>query len=377
MGRAYSITMIKIAYIISTLENKGPVNVLFNTVKYLDKTKITPVIITLSPENSNSRYTDFKELGVEIIQMKQSRIKGLFFGVSKLKEILKRLQPEIVQANCFRSTMITGLFIKRCKRIVVIHNFPHEDYLMKFGKVKGSLMEYITTVCLKKFDRRITVSESLRNKISLKYGINSISVKNGIDTDLYNSFKQDKNEIRKELNIAENEKVFIYLDSLIKRKDPETAIEGFVSAFNSENILLVVGGGSLLDQLSEKYKTYRNIIFTGMTKEPFKYLKASDFYISSSLSESFHLSVVEAIYSGLYVIVSDIDAHREILSFNSSLGSFFEPSNVDELKNILSGLSHKNINTANCKALVENHLSAKIMAENYQNLYMKIITGIE
>lgn len=369
--------MIKIAYVISTLEGRGPVNVLFNTVKYLDKTKITPVIITLSYENNNSRYNDFRELSVEIIQMNQSRLKGLFFGVSKLKEILRRLNPDIIQANCFRSTIITGLFIKIYKKIAVIHNFPHEDYLMKFGKIKGSLMEYITKVCLKKFDRRITVSESLKKKIFLKYGVNSIAVRNGIDTHQFNSFRLNKNEIRKDLNIPESEKVFIYLDSLIKLKDPETAIEGFIRSFSSDNTLLIVGGGSLLNALVEKYKNFRNIIFTGMTKEPFKYLKASDFYISSSLSESFHLSVVEAIYSGLYVIISDIDAHREILSFDSSLGCFFEPGDIDGLKNALTNLSRKDINTTNSKPIVENNLSAKIMAESYRNIYSDIITVVK
>lgn len=368
--------MINIAYVISTLEGRGPVNVLFNTVKYLDKTKIRPVIITLSPENNNSRYNDFRELGVEIIQLNQSRIKGLFFGVSKLKEILRHLHPDIIQANCFRSTIITALFIKKYKRIAVIHNFPHEDYLMKFGKIKGSLMEYITKVCLKKFDRRITVSESLKNKIYLKYEIDSTAVRNGIDTDLFNSFRLNKNEIRKDLNIPVNEKVFIYLDSLIKLKDPETAINGFVNAYNSNNTLLVVGGGSLLNTLTEKYKSIKNIIFIGITKEPFKYLIASDFYISSSLSESFHLSVAEAIYTGLYVIVSDIDAHREILSFDGSLGCFFEPANVDELKNVLANLPQKDIDTAKGKPIVENHLSAKIMAENYQIIYTELVTVV-
>jgi len=367
--------MIKIAYIISTLENKGPVNVLFNTIKYIDRNFIIPVIVTLSPESRISRYNEFKDLGIEIIQMNQSRIQGMFFGVSKLKDILNKLKPDLIQANCFRSTIITGLFIKKYRKIVVIHNFPHEDYLMKFGKIKGYMMQYLIHFCLKRFDNRISVSESLKYKFYHKYRINSIAVRNGIDTEKFKSLKTNKSEIRRELKIAVQEKVFIYLDALIKIKNPETAIDGFLAAFQGSNLLLVVGGGKFLYELKVKYGEFNNIRFIGVTEEPYKYLKASDYYISSSLSESFHLAVVEAIYSGLYVIISDIDAHREILSLDNSLGKLFKPENVNELKNILTGLNNNQNDPEKCRALVNRNLSAEIMSKNYQDIYFQIIKG--
>lgn len=365
----------KVVYIISTLENKGPVNVLYNTIKYLDRAKFEPTIITLSPEISNSRFNDFQDLGIEIIQMDQSRIQGLFFGVSKIKDILDKLKPDLIQANCFRSTIITGLFIKKYKKIVVIHNFPHEDYVMKFGIIRGYMMQYLTHFCLKRFDNRISVSESLKYKFYHKYRINSIAVRNGIDTEKFKSLKTNKSEIRRELRIAEQEKVFIYLDALIKIKDPETAIDGFLGAFQSSNLMLVVGGGKFLNDLKLKYGEFKNIRFIGMTDEPYKYLKASDYYISSSLSESFHLAVVEAIYSGLYVIISDIDAHREILSLDNSLGKLFKPENVNAIKNILTGLTFNQNDPEKCRTLVNSNLSAEIMSKNYQCVYFNIISG--
>ncbi len=48
--------MKKICYVISTLQKTGPVIVLYNLVKNLDRTRFEPYIITLSKEPEKSRF---------------------------------------------------------------------------------------------------------------------------------------------------------------------------------------------------------------------------------------------------------------------------------------------------------------------------------
>ena len=366
--------MKKIVYIVSTLENRGPINVLFNSLKYLDRSYFEPIIITLSPENKKSRIKDFENLNVNIIQLNQSRIKGLFLSVWKIKNILKNIVPDCIQANCFRSNIIVGFFLRKYKTISIIHNYPYEDYIMKFGKFIGYIMHYSSKLAYNRYNLLVSVSEALKVKVNKKYGINSIAIKNGIDIN-HPSFKtvKTKNEIRKELNIATDKKVFIYLDSLIKRKDPETTIKGFIQAFNENNTLLVVGGGILFEDLKTKYKN-TNIIFTDFTSEPYKYLQASDCFISSSLSESFHLSVVEAMFNGLYVILSDIDAHQEFISLDDSIGVTFKRNNINDLKDKLKKLNFDNFSYSkkHSPQLVIENLSAEIMSKKYQDIYINL-----
>ena len=47
----------KILYIVSTLKNSGPVNQLFNVVKFINGHQV--IILTLSPEVDDSRIQDF------------------------------------------------------------------------------------------------------------------------------------------------------------------------------------------------------------------------------------------------------------------------------------------------------------------------------
>ena len=365
----------KIVYIISTLENKGPVNVLYNTIKYLDRTLIDPVVITLSPEKKYSRFEDFKNLGIDIYQLNLGRFEGIFFSVSKIKRIFKEIEPLCIQANCFRSNIIVGFFFSKYKTISIIHNYPYKDYIFKFGKHIGFLMHLLSKFLYRRFKVLIAVSESLKENINNKYKINSISIKNGIDIDcpLFNTHAS-KQDIRNELGLEFNSKVFVFLDSLILIKDPETTIQGFLNAFCNKNILLIVGGGNLLSELKIKYARNTNIIFIGMTSEPFKYLKASDYYISSSLSESFHLSVAEAMFCGLFLVLSDIDAHQEFISLDKSIGVTFKPNNVSDLTDKLQNLDSRNLNYSimNSPKLVIENLTAETMSEKYQELYEKL-----
>ena len=68
--------MLKILYIISTLEKTGPVNVLFDIIQNIDRNKFEPVILTLSKEKKNSIKSKFENLNIKIYSMNLSGASG-------------------------------------------------------------------------------------------------------------------------------------------------------------------------------------------------------------------------------------------------------------------------------------------------------------
>lgn len=65
---------IKVCYVISSLSNQGPPNVLYNIVKYMDFSRFDVFIITMVEEQKISRIEDFKALPIKVIQMSPYKI---------------------------------------------------------------------------------------------------------------------------------------------------------------------------------------------------------------------------------------------------------------------------------------------------------------
>lgn len=129
--------------------------------------------------------------------------------------------------------------------------------------------------------------------------------KPGVDQNRFN-FQEDKDKLKKELGITNNRKIYLIVARLCKQKGIDIAINSFIQS-NSKEILLIVGDGpekSYLKTISEKNT---NIIFAGVTNSPEKYYKIADFFILSSIYESFGQTLLEAMACGIF-----------ILGFNSS-----------------------------------------------------------
>ena len=188
--------------------------------------------------------------------------------------------------------------------------------------------------------------------------------------------KKDRDKLRESLNIEQDKDVFIFLDVLIDRKDPQTSIDAFLLNYSGDDskLMMVVGGGVLLDQLNERYSEHDNIICKGHVDNPLDYVRASDCLISSSLSESFHLSVLEAILIGLPVVVSNIGPHRNFLEMVDN-GHLFDLRNskmaAEKLKLVEeNGFKKRMLPYEEQRSL---KLSSEDMSLQYQDLYEQIV----
>ena len=88
-------------------------------------------------------------------------------------------------------------------------------------------------------------------------------------------------------------------------------IEAFNRISNRDRgSLIILGDGPLRPILEEVAGD--SIFLVGDVHNVSDYLTASDYFVSTSLSEGLPNTVLEALACGLPVIISDIDSHREI-----------------------------------------------------------------
>ncbi|MGJ3355107.1 glycosyltransferase family 4 protein [Providencia sp. Je.9.19] len=334
----------KLVYIVPSLDNVGPTNVVLALVKQLsNNNEIT--IISFRSGILENKFNEYCNIYIT---------KNIFkiFGIISDKKA-------IVHSHGFFPDLLNAII--RISRISnnnfsTIHNFIKLDYILLKGKYLGSFYAIIHKIILKMIKYPINCSKSamMFNKISNYY------IYNGVD-DHYDLAKNkpDDNKIN-----------LVYLGVLNKRKNPHVFLEAFKKRERKNLILYVVGNGEEYSTLKSNYES-DNIRFTGKIENPFSIINKCDFVISSSLAEGFPLAILEGLSCGLSYILSNIPPHIEIHELANHNGFLIEnnPSCFDDVFTLLEKYNPYEFKK-NCRVLYLEKFTTEKMVEEYTNLYI-------
>jgi glycosyltransferase involved in cell wall biosynthesis len=366
--------MVKVAYIVSTLVRSGPNNQLFNLIKYLEQEEIEPHIITLSPEPEDSRWADFEELGVPLCSLNQSRVAGFIKGGTSLKNILNEICPDITHTMGFRPDFFASRTLRDFRQVSTLHNYPFQDYPRTYGRPQGYIMARLHLQFLKKINQPRVVSEAVSKMLLENQDFKIRPIQNSVDDELFYPVNaQKKIELRRKLNLPEQKRILVSTGHLSPLKDPLTVLRAFQKANITDTVLVFLGDGSLRQQCEEEIHS-NAIRLCGRVDNVSEYLQASDGFVSGSHAEGLPTAVMEAMASGLPVILSDILPHRELVEPNPMAGKLFEVSNVDDLSRKLEVFKNGDTSSMGeaARQVVEERLNAKRMSEQYQDLYKSL-----
>lgn len=366
--------MTNILYTINFLTNGGPTRVLQNIIKNIDMKKYKVGILTLIDQNDNEIINELKSMGVEIIELKYN--KKMLQIIKNKNEIINTINdfnPMIIHTHGIVSTFICADKKVSGKKITTIHNNMFEDYKYTYGPLKGSIYSLIHIKKLKKFDYTVCCSKTSYDV--LKDRLQNITyIRNGIDIKKIRNKKTIKQEIRKKINVKENDIVYVYGGVLNNRKRIIELIQLFKQNYEKNEFLLIVGDGPLIEKA--KNESNSNIIFTGFKENIIEYFFASDIYISNSSSEGFSISVIEALSCGLLCFLSDIPSHKECFDINKSvyIGEYFCEKDFAEKKiNLISHLRMQDEIKKELSNFQEKYLSSQAMADKYFHLYGNLV----
>ncbi|MCL1864188.1 MAG: glycosyltransferase family 4 protein [Spirochaetes bacterium] len=374
--------MKRILYIVSTLKRCSPVNQLYNVIRYLNREEFEPYLITLSSEPPDSSWKDYESIGVHLYSLQMSRLKGFIRAVKQVNVLLAEIKPDIIHTQGIRGDIISSKLHIGIPKIATVHNLPQFDYPMTYGYIRGNLMRVRHINTLKKISLCIGVSGTVADNLINKYKINKvISIQNGVDTNLYfSSNDNEKKLLRDKLNLCITGNIFISSGHLTERKDPLFLIKAWNKIFNSNdnNHLVFIGTGNLLEKCRKEAGNNKNIHLIGQVNNVVDYLKCSDYFISVSQAEGLPVAVLEAMACGLPVLLSDIEAHKEILTFASGAGYCYKLGNeADFLYFLDKALNANKIVMCNAsQEAVKNNFNAKKMSEKYQGAYRQFYTAV-
>ena len=172
---------------------------------------------------------------------------------------------------------------------------------------------------------------------------------------------------------------FIILSAsrLSKEKNVVMAVRAMKKVINKHPraLLLVVGSGPKLDSLKfqvKRYKLQDNVVFESWTKDIISYYKTSDVFVLTSNYEGGARTPVEAISSGLPVIMTDVPPAGELITddFNGFIVNVDDADKMSE--KIIELISNKDKHLK----FKENSLRMAegfITKEAYLKLYYKAL----
>ena len=256
-----------------------------------------------------------------------------------LKQHLKTHAYDINHTHFIIPTGVISLWLKKhynLPYIITSHGSDVLGYNKRFKMLYPLLVKPWKKI-VKEAKLVITPSQYLQNRIKeiTKQG-NFKVIPNGIDKNKFRPLKKE-NKILVVARLFENKGVQDILDALKPIKEELKKANWKVD---------IVGDGPYREFLEKKAKenNLRDIVkFHGWLDNNSKQMKTmygkARIFISASWFESFGLTLIESISAGCYPIVSDIDAHKEIIQNQDSL---FKLKNPDDLKNkILNSINKK------------------------------------
>lgn len=193
-------------------------------------------------------------------------------------------------------------------------------------------------------------------------------VREGINLDSFERTRHDKEQARREWNIAEEHKVVACLARLHPMKGQDNLLLAAPEVLKRypETLFLIAGeGGELprLEKLRDHLGLSQSVRFTGQVTDVPSLLAATDILCHPSLADGLPNAVVEAMAMGLPVVASSVGGIPEVIEDRVS-GLLVPPHDIKAISKALLGLLEEPKTAARLGQRAEKDVRIEFSLEN-------------
>ncbi len=296
---------IKILHVIAGMDRCGAETFLMNVFRNINRNKFEFYFLCYG-EKKYDYEEEIEKLGGYIIRIPSLKQSGLIEYIKNLNQLIKEKKFDVIHTHTYFNSAIPLLIARKRKlklRIVHSHSTMSEYTSSLIKKIYNYISKYI-------IDKNANVFLACSDEAgkSLFYEKRKFKViKNGIDLKKFLFDAEKRKDLRKELNIQNNDIVIGHIGRFEEEKNHEFLIDVFKNILKKdENYKLVlVGNGSRFEEIKKKCQPYKeNIIFLGNIGNVSEIINTFDFFVFPSLFEGLGIVLIEAQANGLKCFVS-------------------------------------------------------------------------
>ncbi len=348
----------KIAYIITSLAQEGPANVVMDLVKVMmAHGHYCKVYYFDTKPNEHTFPCDTQKI--------------------TFSESIPFKDFDLVHTHSLRPDIYAFLrkpFFIRTKLICTIHNFVFQDLISDHGKFKGIIGGIIWQLSRYRNDRIIVLNKSAKRYYSrwfcnkkLRIAYNTRVLDKSISIPL--SDKDIIDNLHQQFNV-----VCCSICRVTDRKGLNQIVEALPQL--PKNICyLIIGDGqgvTKLKELVEKLSLTNRVYFIGNRIDGYRYLPYIDIFCIPSHSEGFPLAMLEAASYGKAIISSDIKVFKEIFTEEEIM--ICQENDIDSfVSGFLKLIPQIELFGAKAKARFESDYSPEAFYKNHINIYNEVL----
>ncbi len=284
---------------------------LFDKQKY----KVTVAYLTGNPSEETNKRTLAEE--VLFLNIPKKSIRGLkIAAIITLLKLCRKERYEIVICHRYKPTYIMMWVAQFCK-------IPALFFVMHELKTMTSRARQLVIALLARKNMIFAgVSNAVRDDMQKSLWCipkdRVITLYNMIDIDHTEPALLSREAARNALNINADEVVFGNIARLAPNKDQASLINAFAAIKKDcpKEKLIILGDGELESALKEQIaalKLQQDIILTGFIPNAFRYMKAFDCFVLSSIQEAFGRVLIEAMIAKLPIIATRVNGIPEVV----------------------------------------------------------------
>ena len=366
--------MINVIYLISSLRKSGPVNVLYDICKCIDRTQYNPIIVTLKREDeTRSIKKYFLNLDIQIHTFNFSNLQ-MEIHTNAVAKLVSNCIPQsnscIIHAHCYHGSLI-ATHIHTYPNVETIHCIVGEDYKLTYGFPKGQYLIWRHKHSIAKIDYPVAISSYMFQYYKKTCNSHLRTIFNGVDFSRKESV--DVASLKEKLGLPLNKKIVLYSGYFSVRKNAKYIISELKKIETDDFICVFLGKGNMLEECKLIANNDSRFVFEGYVFNVKDYLAVSDIYVSASKSEGFPLAVLEALNMGIPSLLSAIPPHNEIYDAMSIPGIKTFSLNEDGLKIAFEEMYKQYYDNNAIAQKSYNLFSAEAMTREYQKLYNSIL----